>query len=43
MNFLTLKFGDRYSADYVNKLYKGLKRNSSAPFDFIVIQKILKD
>ena len=34
MKFLTLKFGERYSADYVNKLYKGIKRNSSDPFDF---------
>ena len=34
MKFLTLKFGERYSADYVNKLYKGIRRNSSDPFDF---------
>ena len=34
MNILTLKVGDKYSPDYVNRLYKGLKRNSSVSFDF---------
>ncbi len=34
LNILTLKTGDKYSPDYVNRLYKGLKRNSSVPFDF---------
>lgn len=34
MNILTLKVGDKYSPDYVNRLYKGFKRNSSVPFDF---------
>jgi len=34
MNVLTLKIGDRYSSDYVNRLYHGLKRNSNIDFKF---------
>ena len=34
MNILTLKVGDKYNADYVNRLYKALKRNSTVDFNF---------
>mgnify|MGYP000190911516 CR=1 FL=1 len=34
MNILTLKVGDRYDSRYVNRLYRGLKRNSTIDFDF---------
>ena len=34
INILTLKVGDKYSADYVNNLYKGIERNSSVKFHF---------
>lgn len=34
MNILTLKVGDRYSSDYVNRLFYGLKRNSDIDFKF---------
>jgi len=34
MNIFTLKVGQKYSADYVNKLYTALLRQSTAPFDF---------
>lgn len=34
MNILTLKIGNRYSSDYVNKLYHGLIRNSIVDFNF---------
>jgi hypothetical protein len=31
---MCLKFGDKFSADYVNHLYAGVKRNSTVPFTF---------
>jgi hypothetical protein len=34
VNILTLKVGDKYHVEYVNRLYRGLKRNSTTPFDF---------
>ena len=30
-------FGDRYSTDYVDKLYNSIKRNSTVDFEFICI------
>ena len=33
----TVYFGDRYSTDYVDKLYNSIKRNSTVDFEFIVI------
>ena len=34
LNVLTLKVGNKYSPHYVNRLYKGLKRNSTVPLEF---------
>jgi hypothetical protein len=34
IKILTLKFGDKYGPEYVNRLYTGLLRNSSTHFDF---------
>ena len=34
VNILTLKVGDKYSSEYVNKLYNGIKKNSTTPFTF---------
>lgn len=34
MNVLTLKVGDKYGPEYVNRLYSGLNRNSTVPFTF---------
>ena len=31
---LCLKHGQKYSADYVNKLYRGVKQNCTVPFQF---------
>jgi len=33
-NVICLKHGTKYDFDYVNKLYYGVKRNSSVPFTF---------
>lgn len=36
MNYVVcLKYGNKYSADYVNKLYNGVKRNLTTPFEFV--------
>lgn len=35
MKIFCLYFGDRYSPDYVGKLYRGLKRNYDGDFEFI--------
>lgn len=35
MNFLTIKWGDKYSADYVNNLYHMVKKNYTKDFRFI--------
>lgn len=34
VNVLCMKWGDLYSADYVNKLYHMVKRNLTIPFEF---------
>jgi hypothetical protein len=34
MNILCVKWGDKYSAEYVNKLYSMVKRNLPRDFDF---------
>lgn len=34
LNILTLKVGDKYGPEYVNKLYKNIKKNTSVDFDF---------
>ncbi|ACL71572.1 conserved hypothetical protein [Thioalkalivibrio sulfidiphilus HL-EbGr7] len=34
LNFITLKWGDKYSADYVNKIYNMVSRNTTLPFRF---------
>ena len=36
MNYVVcLKYGDKYSAEYVNKLYSMVKRNLTVPFEFV--------
>ena len=36
MNYVVcLKYGTKYSAEYVNKLYNGVKRNLTVPFEFV--------
>ena len=35
MNFLTIKWGDKYSSDYVNNLYHMVKKNYTGEFRFI--------
>ena len=35
LNFVCVKYGTKYGADYVNKLYDGVRRNCSLKFDFI--------
>jgi len=32
---ICLKWGDRYSSEYVNKLYRGIIRNTTYKVDFI--------
>ena len=32
MDFYTLKWGDKYGPEYVNRLYGGLKRHYHKPF-----------
>jgi hypothetical protein len=34
MNFLCIKWGDKYSTEYVNNLYKMVKKNYTKPFTF---------
>jgi len=34
-NFICLKWGTRYGADYVNRLYRGVSRNIRRPFRFV--------
>lgn len=34
INVVCVKWGDMYSADYVNKLYRGVARNTTLPFQF---------
>ena len=36
MNYVVcLKYGNKYSAEYVNKLYSMVKRNLTVPFEFV--------
>ena len=37
VNVLCLKWGNRYPACYVNRLYQGVKRNLSRPFRFVCV------
>ena len=38
MNYVVcLKYGNKYSAEYVNKLYNGVKHNLTVPFEFVCI------
>ena len=37
VNILTLKWGARYSAEYVNRIYRGVKRNLRRPFRFVCV------
>ena len=34
INIISLKWGTKFSPDYVNRLYKGFKRNTTIPFTF---------
>jgi len=34
MNILTLKIGNKYGPEYVNKLFRGISRNTSVDFNF---------
>ena len=44
MNYVVcLKYGDKYSADYVNKLYNGVKRNLTIPFEFVCYTEDAQD
>ena len=35
VNVLCFSWGTKYGAPYVNKLYRGVKRNMTIPFRFI--------
>ena len=37
VNVVCIKWGDYYTADYVNRLYAGVKRNLSLPFRFVCV------
>ena len=37
VNILTLKWGTMYSAEYVNRIYRGVKRNLHRPFRFVCV------
>ena len=37
VNVLCMKWGDYYTADYVNRLYAGVKRNLHMPFRFVCV------
>jgi len=37
VNVLCMKWGDYYTADYVNRLYAGVKRNMHLPFRFVCV------
>ena len=37
VNVLCMKWGDYYTADYVNRLYAGVKRNLHLPFRFVCV------
>lgn len=35
LTFICVKWGTKYDAEYVNKLYRGVKRHTSKPFNFV--------
>ena len=35
VNIVCFKWGQKFSSDYVNKLYRGIKRNTTIPINFI--------
>ncbi len=35
VNIICMKWGDKYGAEYVNKLYAMVKRNITIPFQFV--------
>lgn len=37
VNVLTLKWGDRYSAEYVNRIYRGVRVHLHRPFRFVCV------
>ena len=37
VNILTLKWGRMYSAEYVNRIYRGVKRHLHRPFRFVCV------
>ena len=37
VNVLTLKWGTLYTADYVNRIFAGVKRHLSRPFRFVCV------
>lgn len=37
VNVICMKWGTKYGADYVNKLFRGFKRNTKKPFNFICV------
>jgi len=37
VNVVCMKWGDYYTADYVNRLYAGVKRNMNLPFRFVCV------
>jgi len=38
-----LKYGNKYSAEYVNKLYNSVKRNLTVPFEFVCFTEDVTD
>lgn len=37
ISFVCMKWGNKYDSEYVNKLYRGIKRNTTKKFDFFCI------
>ena len=42
MNFACVCYGDKYSVEYVQKLYNMVKRNTTIPINFIVFTDHVK-
>jgi tetratricopeptide (TPR) repeat protein len=36
INIISMKWGTKYGPEYVNKLYRGFKKNTNRPFNFIL-------
>jgi len=36
INIITMKWGTKYGPEYVNKLYRGFKKNTAREFNFIL-------